>query len=210
METKVCTKCKEEKPATTEYFTKDKNNKTGYFTYCKICKNKSRNYKKEREINKIWIQNNRERRNKTANLAKKIRYANMSDEEKRKTYIPNYEWRKNNREKYLEYRKKWREKNKEIENERVRNWRLNNPEKLKDSAKKTYIKRLELIKKYNKNYNKRTERSSNRCKNLEDEYIIQRLTTTGFNRTQIKENTDLIEVKRILLKTKRLCKILAN
>ncbi len=40
METKVCTKCGEEKPATREYYTKKSSSKDGLATECKTCKKK--------------------------------------------------------------------------------------------------------------------------------------------------------------------------
>jgi len=42
MEYKMCTKCKELKPATTRYFYTGKSNKGGLKTICKLCLNKSR------------------------------------------------------------------------------------------------------------------------------------------------------------------------
>ena len=58
METKVCTKCGEEKPATKEFFFRQKKRPDGLNTQCKDCKNEySRKYDKEnrehiREINR--------------------------------------------------------------------------------------------------------------------------------------------------------------
>lgn len=40
METKICSKCKEELPATNQYFSKNKRNKDGYECQCKRCMNK--------------------------------------------------------------------------------------------------------------------------------------------------------------------------
>jgi hypothetical protein len=51
-ETKICSKCKEEKPLTTEYFTKKKISKDGFNFQCKICDNQYR---------AIYYINNRER-----------------------------------------------------------------------------------------------------------------------------------------------------
>lgn len=42
MDTKVCTKCGIEKPATSEFFHQSKRGKYGVMTLCKECRNKSR------------------------------------------------------------------------------------------------------------------------------------------------------------------------
>jgi hypothetical protein len=63
MESKICTKCKEEKPATLEYFSKHKKTKSGLNSWCRLCcTNKlkiSKNYlsKQNSEINYQWKYN---------------------------------------------------------------------------------------------------------------------------------------------------------
>lgn len=63
---KMCSKCKIEYPATTEYFTKDKNRTDGLFSCCKKCKNEisKKSYHKNIEENhrkrKEWRDNNKE------------------------------------------------------------------------------------------------------------------------------------------------------
>ncbi len=49
------------------------------------------------------------------------------------------------------------------------------------------------------------ERSKNYRKELTDFYIIDLLKQQGFTKEQIELQTGLIELKRITLKTKRLC-----
>ena len=49
---KTCTKCKEEFPATLEFFSKHKTGKFGLRSWCKKCMNKD---------NKKWHQNNSEK-----------------------------------------------------------------------------------------------------------------------------------------------------
>ncbi len=41
-ETKICSKCGEEKPLTAEYFNRNKYNKDGFFNFCSFCRRKSR------------------------------------------------------------------------------------------------------------------------------------------------------------------------
>jgi 5-methylcytosine-specific restriction endonuclease McrA len=52
---KTCSKCKEEKPATSEYFTLDRRKRYGLASECRPCKNK-------RMSN--WVKNNPEKQNK--------------------------------------------------------------------------------------------------------------------------------------------------
>jgi len=47
MKTKKCTKCNEEKPATTEFFYKNKREKSGLSSQCKICRQKYFDSRKE-------------------------------------------------------------------------------------------------------------------------------------------------------------------
>lgn len=60
IKTKVCTKCGEEKPETTEYFHRDKNGRCGLLAICKECRHKANrrwraeNPEKERERVRRW------------------------------------------------------------------------------------------------------------------------------------------------------------
>lgn len=67
IKTKVCTRCGEEKPETTEYFHRNKNNRVGLYTICKecICKAsriwKAKNPEKARERVRRWQAENPEK-----------------------------------------------------------------------------------------------------------------------------------------------------
>lgn len=69
METKICSKCKKELPATKEYFVVEKRSKTGLGASCRECKRKlnkesakkCRNSPARKASKKRWIENNRER-----------------------------------------------------------------------------------------------------------------------------------------------------
>lgn len=86
---KICTKCGEEFPATTEFFCKQKTGRFGLQAECKVCHRKYYKDNKERyaATNKKWRKNNKE---KCATDMK--------------------EWYKNNREWIVEYRKDNKEK----------------------------------------------------------------------------------------------------
>ena len=68
---KKCTKCGEEKPATTKFFPKKKN---GLYSWCKVCKNTAgREWnKKNAAYYKKWRKDNLERKNQTDKEWKKI------------------------------------------------------------------------------------------------------------------------------------------
>ena len=53
MDTKKCTKCREEKPATTEYFFKSANLKCGLHSWCKNCKKAAKKTYREENPEKV-------------------------------------------------------------------------------------------------------------------------------------------------------------
>lgn len=67
IEKRLCTKCGEEKPLTSEFFTKDKYDPSGFTYRCSICRNKS-SYE--------WNRLNKE----------KVKEANLKNREKRKEF----------------------------------------------------------------------------------------------------------------------------
>ena len=75
---KVCTKCKKELPATTEYFSVD-SGKYGLKSQCKECQKKYSSEHKEHiaEYGKQWNENNRERKNELGRKAKHKRRAKL-------------------------------------------------------------------------------------------------------------------------------------
>lgn len=133
--TKVCTKCGETKPATTEYFHRNRSRRDGLESRCKTCcieksaayretnqesiREQSRNYYrknrgKEKERNKLYQKNNRDA------LNQRMR-----------------EYRKRNPEASRSTAKRSRAKNSEKVSERNRQWRLANQEYVK-LKNKTY------------------------------------------------------------------------
>jgi len=105
MQTKVCTKCGEEKELTEFY--KNKLGKFGVKSRCKICVSGWRKnyYKENPEYFKNYYKENRE---KMLGDNKKWRKENRKD---RLEYLKNYY--KENREEMLEYMKDWRKENPE-------------------------------------------------------------------------------------------------
>lgn len=54
MEYKICTKCKQKKPETLDYFSKQKTGKNGFFSQCKECRQEfKQKYRKNAKINKL-------------------------------------------------------------------------------------------------------------------------------------------------------------
>jgi hypothetical protein len=90
-----------------------------------------------------------------------------------------------------------------------------NVEKVKERRKLYRLKNKErdnqLSKEYRKNHkHKGTEYEQKRVGNLEKSYVISQLKQQGFKQEQIEVLPQLIELKRLTLKTKRLCKQLKN
>ncbi len=126
-ETKICTKCKEEKIFT--LFSKNKKSKTGYGSVCKDCVNKQQNEPKYVEYRKKRLENR-----------KQDPIICAQDKEKKKGYLSKYRrsdkykiYKEKNKEIIKEKTsirgKEWYKKNKKRNAERGRKWRKQNPEK---------------------------------------------------------------------------------
>lgn len=135
METKICSKCGEEKLATTEFFHKAIKGKCGLKAICKAC---SSQYNKKQKA--IYYKNNKEeilKRNENWRKENKEVYARG-----KKTY---YE---NNKEEILEKMKKYRDINANDINYRRGLYRANNVERIKEQNKRHYNDNKEKIKRY--------------------------------------------------------------
>ena len=104
MDTKKCTKCGEEKPATAEYFTRDSQMKRGFRSQCKSCGHKyyaERDREQMRAYRKQWCEENPEK--------KRVGQKKWLEEN------PEYhkKYREKNREKVKACNKKYREENSE-------------------------------------------------------------------------------------------------
>lgn len=116
-----------------------------------------------------------------------------------------------------EYNKKYRVKNCDKLLQLKRKWIDDNRNHVNESNRKYKKENSEKEHKYKTNYNNANrkqvnEKNLNRykysCEHLGNMYVNSLLRQSGFTTEQINENPELIEVKRLIIKTKRLCKTL--
>lgn len=137
MENRVCTKCGEEKPATTEYFYRGGQRLRGD---CKVCfsKRDKQYYQENRdaiiERNKQYKQANQ---NKITKQLEQYRQENRDINAKRQK-----QYYQKNRDAILEHAKQYRQENQNAILERKAKWRGQNPEK-----QRAYKQRRKAIKK---------------------------------------------------------------
>lgn len=72
MDTKICTKCKKELPATLEYFYKSNRGALGLHSICKVCTREYDNSEKRKESKRLWVENNLERRREIVRNHKRL------------------------------------------------------------------------------------------------------------------------------------------
>lgn len=106
---KRCNKCRQEKPATPEYFTRDRSGKNGLRSQCKICA--SLHMKEQRKQNPERFREYDRKRNPDkvrASLRKsRQRHGEKQRAESRKRYAENRQYR----QQLIEYQKEYRRKN---------------------------------------------------------------------------------------------------
>lgn len=123
-----------------------------------------------------------------------------------KNYNINYckKYYSENKESLLNYSKIYRSENAEktrIAQEKYRN-------ENRDSLRSKYA---ESGKKYRLKYPEKAKlKQKKHIENLNDCIINKALKRTGFSENDIKENPELIEIRKIIIKTKRLCKTSKN
>lgn len=141
METKVCTKCGEEKPLTEENFRLIKNK---FKSNCRACENKiAKEYRKgNKEKIEQWFSKNKD---KVKEYSKKYR-----EENKEKVNEASLTWYKNNYEKIREYR----EENKEALRQREIKYAQANKEKIREVKKIYYQNNKNKISKQQAEYRK--------------------------------------------------------
>jgi len=146
-------------------------------------KEEKREYdKKYRELNKIKISEKKKKYRELNNeiaREKDRKYWKQNKDKinlKRRQIYPQID-----KSKLKEYQKKWTSSNKDYCNLKSAEWRLQNPERSKEISSRC------------------DKKSSNE---LRDSYVRERLVQNGFPKESI--TPELIEVKRIILKTKRL------
>lgn len=127
-EMKACTKCKGEFPATTDYFHKTRNTKSGLRGSCKKCENESiaayyvANRESRLEYHKQWSKDNKE------SIAKRKK-----------------KYRKDNIEKLAEYKKQYCKNNRKLVQERSKEYREKNKETIARWMKRYYDENRSLI-----------------------------------------------------------------
>ena len=117
------------------------------------------------------------------------------------------------------YNKKYVSENLDLFREYSKKYRLENPEKIKDRQTKYRNENRDLLrskyaeqgKKYRLKYPEKAKLKQKRhIENLNDCIINKALKRTGFSANDIKENPELIEIRKLIIKTKRLCKTSSN
>jgi len=136
---KICTKCKEELPATVEYFYKDKRRKDGLRCWCKEC---VKEYQKENREQILEYQ--------------KERYQENREQILKKNKENSKEYREKNREQILKKRKERYEQHPEYDKEYGKEYREQHPEYAKKYRQKpalynTYALQLEWCEKVRRN-----------------------------------------------------------
>lgn len=128
--TKVCTKCKRELPATTEYFHRFKRSNDGLTVWCKDCR---RDYQRQY----------RETHGRT-----------ISDKERKRTRERAREWWDDNKDRANAERREMRKKHSEYVRSRDRRWREANRDKVLEHKRNYYERHKEEILERQKEYNR--------------------------------------------------------
>jgi len=200
---KTCTKCGVEKPI--EEFVKNKNCKIGYEGICKKC---SSQYKKKYAGENIEKIKTYQKKRREIIKSKKPLKEKKTIEEKRKMRC--------------EVAKRYRERNLEKCKQRCNDYKSKNKESLEEYRKK-YVKSehgINVLKEYHKTekykqYKKERKKSESNQKYLKSDKrkdVANRYRTKKYITKQIGETPppELVEVKLLINKTKRLCKTLKS
>jgi hypothetical protein len=222
MEYKVCSKCGEEKSI--DSFIKNKQCKNGITGTCKECHAKETKQYALNNPEKIKQYQQKYRLNNKEGIRIRRKEIRTSCPERFKKYSE----KTKNKEGYKSYNPEYYQKNKSAIKKSQQKYKSSNPEKCKDSAKRTRNKRLEENKAYKVLYRKSNKEYINKQKSiwrknnpekvreekrmitkmLKDSYIKRLLIQNGFPKNEITK--ELIELERIIIKTKRLCKTLQD
>ena len=178
---KRCSKCGEEKPASTEYFVRAKKEKSGLASSCKDCNRKWREQNREKLLaaSKKWRQENKK---KKAEMDKKYREENK---EKRAAY--DKEYYKLNKKKKREYQKLYREKNGDAMREKDRIRYRENKEEINEKKRKYYRENREAIIERRKPYREKTREQSRKRAN---EYYRKVMLDPELREKRKKQNKD--------------------
>lgn len=145
---KTCSKCSEEKQATTEYFCKDKAGKNGLHASCKECQKEYQlKYRKEHK------DESKKHRDEVAIYNKQYYLKN-----KEKIIVANKNYREDHKDKIRENKKVYHFNNKEHCNAKSKEWALNNKEKIIYNRKKYYENNKEIMLEKQKKYNEKNKK----------------------------------------------------
>lgn len=137
MQTKTCTICGKDFPATSEYFYVRKDSKDGLRNDCKECrKNHTKEYSKDNkekvsEYGKQYREQNKEKMKDYKKQYYENNNANILENNKK--------WKEDNKEYYKNQQKEYRKENKEV----MKEWRKNNKEYIAENMKKWQKQNLE-------------------------------------------------------------------
>lgn len=177
--TKSCSKCKQLKPATLEYFPAAKELKTGFHSWCHECHaNAGREYyakhrDKIREKQRIDYVTNPEKF-----LAPKRQKYKEDPVYREKAKKQLKDWNKNNPEKSALSVKKSRSKHKIKRAEYNRGWRAKNPERVREHTRRDALKRDPIARRANEAKRRAAKKQSNGSYTSND-VELQRLSQKG-------------------------------
>lgn len=148
--TKICSKCKTEYPATTEYFSRNNGKNDGLYAWCKAC---------HHEHNRKW---------REANLEQQREYREASKEKKRES---SRKWRDANKDKIREQKREYYEANKDKIRAQKREYRKANRERISEREREYYTANKEKRHEYR-------EANRERISEQKREYYREYLQTT--------------------------------
>jgi len=206
MESKICSKCLNEYPVSTEYWNLQKNGKYGLRSICKPCSRlQSKEYRqkpgfkeKNRKRQALWRKNNKE---KAREIDKRCRDKNREriNETRRQTYKTDEEYRNKRKEYDIKYRKSGRRKELyhttdvgEKARKRTKLWHENNKEYSNEYNRKYKKDNPEIFKKLYKKH-------SDELIDSKIVHLIKR--SSGLEKKDIPK--ELIETRRLIIKLKR-------
>lgn len=140
--TKICNKCKKEKPLTPEFWHRHKYNSDGFKGMCKECRNEDKriHYQKNKdriiEYQHKHYEENRERR-----IAHQKEYYYNNKENGRANSLAYYH---RNKEKYAKLKKKYWQEKKDVLSEYQKRWAKENREKVRLREQRKYARRKSL------------------------------------------------------------------
>lgn len=143
---KQCSKCKETKTRTSDFFYRSKKSKDGFQSFCKTCASEygKKHYQNNKEYhtskNKKWAKENRERMLELQRNWYRENYPKNKDAENKrsKKFFANNP----------NYRKKYYQKHKRRHNELTKEWHEKNKEKHRNLKRKWYEENKELFRVY--------------------------------------------------------------